>query len=90
MVQLHPGSLLLMGLQVFLAAGKEEGRDQIPNGPSTTENMEQIDRAARPTGRLLACNQEIGVRGHRPKVGRARPLNKNGLMVQREDIRLAV
>ena len=43
-----------------------------------------IMRAARPTERYLACNQEIGVRLP------GGPLNSEGLMVQREDIRLAV
>ena len=45
---------------------------------------EQSKWAARPTGGRLACNQEIGVRLP------GGPLNRNGLMVQREDIGLAV
>src|SRR5687768_13561714 len=39
--------------------------------------------AARPTGRCLACNQEIGVRFP------GRSTERNGLMVQRDDAALA-
>lgn len=64
-----------VGAEAARRFGIAEDWVQFPDGPLTW--------AARPTGRCLACNQEIGVRFP----GRSTALD--GLMVQRDDTALA-
>ena len=80
MVQFHPRSLdndRSVSVAAARARGKDEDRVQFPDGPLLKT------WAARPTGRCLACNQEIGVRFP------GRSTKRNGLMVQRDDTALA-
>src|SRR4026207_2204028 len=79
MVRLHPRSLesWSVGVPAARVRGKDEDRVQFPDGPLLKT------WAARPTGRCLACNQEIGVRFP------GRSTERNGLMVQRDDTALA-
>ena len=59
MVRFHPRSLAQywsVSVSVARVRGKDEDRVQFPDGPLLKT------WAARPTGRCLACNQEIGVR----------------------------
>ena len=80
MVRFHPGSLYCdwsVGAVAARRLGKAEDWVQFPDGPLLKT------WAARPTGRCLACNQEIGVRFP----GRSTALD--GLMVQRDDTALA-
>lgn len=66
-----------VGVSAAHLLGKEEDRVRLPDGPLEA-------RAAGPKGRHLVCTQAIGVRVP------GGPLNEHGLMVQREDARLAV
>jgi hypothetical protein len=65
-----------VGVSAAHLLGKEEDRVLLPDGPLEA-------RAAGPRGRRLVCTQVIGVRVP------GGPLNKHGLMVQREDTRTA-
>ncbi len=67
-----------VGVSAAHLRGKQEGRVQFPDRP-----LDQTTRAAGPMGRRLTCNQEIGVRFP------GGPLNKLGVMVQREDTAMA-
>ena len=89
-VRVRPGSLRKRSLGVSAAhlRGKQEG----PIRPSVADRcpvqfpdrpLNQATRAAGPMGRHLICTQVIGVRFS------GGPLNKLGIMVQREDTAMA-
>ena len=79
-LRVHAGKIRSVGAAAARCFGKAAARVRLPDGPLTLNEQ----WAAGPTGRHLACNQEIGVRLP------GGPLNSDALMVQRQDIRLAV
>ena len=83
MVRFHPGSLRQdwsVGVSVARLLGKEEGRVQFPDGPLRSANEMGCWSNGTTTG------LQPGNRGSTPR----RSTDNDGLMVQREDIRLAV